>query len=112
MAFEKHDTPRYTHVVYSRESFADIEVLRRDLAYFLAKAPRDRDIVFELAGLRHISSLEISLITMISNAFKDTEHTVHVIALPEIKKTLELTGISKLERLEIHEGWQKIHQAP
>jgi len=37
---------------------------------------------------------------------------VHVIALPEIKKTLELTGISKLERLEIHEGWQKIHQAP
>jgi anti-anti-sigma regulatory factor len=112
MAFEKNDTPRYTHIIYYKESFSDIEVLRRDLTNILAKAPKDRDIVFELAGLRHISSLEISLITMISNAFKETEHTVHVIALPEIKKTLELTGISKLEKLEIHEGWQKIQQTP
>ena len=104
MPINKIESPHFTYIVYTRQSFADTDQLKRELNSIAARADDIKDVVLDFGGLNTIASVEIGSVVRLLGHLKGKGRYVRVILNQRIKQVFVTTNLVNLEGLAFYDS--------
>jgi hypothetical protein len=111
MGIEKQDTPLFVYIVYKRDSGADVDKIRLELANMCSSGNEEKDIILDLTNHSNIYSPEIGFIVRLLSVIKGSARYLRLIVNYNVKKSLEATQIEKIPNLVIYNNRQEFTES-
>jgi len=115
VGIEKHETPLFIFISYTRSDFKDSEELKRELGNLASSLIADKDIVLDLTHISNIVSGEIGALVRLLKQIQGSGRQVRLVVNATVRKTLESTNIVSLPNLTVYadknEFLDQVHKA-
>jgi MFS superfamily sulfate permease-like transporter len=109
MSIKISHAPDYTVITYIRESYLDVDALKKMLARLALSGSEVRDIVLDFSASDFIVSSEIRMIVNLLKSLQKSSAALHCIIAEKNRKILLSGNLDRAEGLFMYDTIQQFH---